>query len=273
MTDPIKSMELYPQPDRLLVELRSRGFADDDAVPVEVLAELDQLHYHGTAALDVAIERAGIDDSSRVLEVGSGWGGCARWLAHRAGAAVTTVEMQSDYDAIGRSLTTRSGLDGRVDHINADFLDFEPQPTYTHVASWLALFHIPDRPRYLAKIAAALEPEGLLWAEDLYARARVPDQERDAFEARLFPNSLVGIDAYRTGLHAAGLEVVEADDMSDDWTDFTTTRAAAFRADRAAFTARHDPATFEALDRFYDGMASDFARGYVGGIRILARKV
>ena len=273
MGDSIKSMELYPQPDRLLVELRARGFADDDAVPVEVLAEVDQLHYHGTAALDVAIEQARIDSSSRVLEVGSGWGGCARWLAHRAGASVTTVEMQADYDAIGRSLTRRTGLDDRVTHVNADFLDFEPEPVHTHVASWLALFHIPDRPRYLAKIAAALEPGGALWAEDLYAREPIPDRERAAFEARLFPNSLVGIDEYRAGLRDAGLEVIHAEDMSADWTDFTATRAAAFRADRASFETRHDPATFEALDRFYDGMASDFSRGYVGGIRVLARKV
>lgn len=268
----ITSMELYPRPERLLVELRARGIADNAPVVVEMLSEIDQLHYHGTAALDIAMERAEIGSASRVLEIGSGWGGCARWIAHRTGASVTAVEMQADYDRIGRSLTARAGLDARVMHVNADFLEFQLAGPYTHVVSWLALFHIPDRPRYLGKIADALEPTGVLWAEDLYARDPVPDNERAAFNARLFPNSLVTIDEYRAGLHQVGLEIVEAEDMSQDWGHFTATRTAAFRADRAAFEHRHGSATFEALDRFYDGMASDFACGFVGGLRVLARK-
>ena len=267
----ITSMELYPRPERLLVELRARGFADDAPVPVETLAQLDQLHYHGTDALDVAIDRAGIDGASRVLEIGSGWGGCARWIAHRTGASVTTVEMQADYDAIGRALTERTGLSDRVDHVNADFLTFDPPATYSHAGSWLALFHIPDRARYLGKIARALEPGGLLFAEDLYAIEPVPAAERADFDARLFPNSLVPHDEYLAGLDAAGFEVLDVEDMTEDWTAFTAERVAAFRTDRVAFEARHDPATFAALDRFYDGMASDFARRLVGGLRVLAR--
>lgn len=273
MSGDITSMELYPRPERLLVELRARGFADDAAVPVETLAELDQLHYHGTEALDVAIERAAIGSESRVLEVGSGWGGCARWLAHRAGATVTTIEMQADYDAIAGSLTQRAGLGDRVEHVNADFLEFDPHAGgFSHVVSWLALFHIPDRPRYLAKITEALEAGGVVWVEDLYAIEPVPEGERAAFDARLFPNSLVAWDEYLAGLETAGLEVVDVEDMTTDWTAFTADRADAFRGARREFEQRHDAATFAALDRFYDGMASDFARGFVGGHRVMARK-
>lgn len=267
----ITTMELYPRPERLLVELRARGFADDAPVPVETLGEIDQLHYHGTDAVDVAIERAGIGGTSRVLEIGSGWGGCARWIAHRTGASVTTVEMQRDYDTIGRSLTERAGLADRVEHVNADFLAFDAPTSFSHAVSWLALFHIPDRPRYLGRIADALDPGGVLFAEDLYAIEPVPEAERADFDARLFPNSLVALDDYVAGLDAAGFDVLDVENMTDDWTAFTADRAQAFRGDRAEFEARHDATTFAALDRFYDGMASDFARRFVGGLRVLAR--
>lgn len=273
MDDSIKSMELYPRPERLLTDLEALGFAGDGPVPVETVARFDQLHYHGTDALDLAIERTGIDESSQVLEVGSGWGGCARWIAHRTGAHVTTVEMQADYDSIGRLLTERTGLAERVEHINADFLTFEPAPAaFTHVTSWLALFHIPERERHLGTIADALESGGIFYAEDLYALEPVPRHERTAFDARLFPNSLVAIDEYLATLDAADLDVVTAHDMTADWTTFTADRLASFRADRTDYERRHDPTTFAALERFYDGMAADFACGFVGGLQVMARK-
>jgi len=273
MADAIKSMELYPRPERVLVELRARGFADHEPVPVETVAEFDQLHYHGTTALDLAIERAAIDADSRVLEIGSGWGGCARWIAHRTGAEVTAVEMQSDYDTIARSLTDRTGLNERVTHVNADFLHLDVEPgSFSHVVSWLALFHIPDRPRYLAVIAAALRPDGALFVEDLHAGAPVPDGEQADFTARLFPNSLVPLDVYVSTVEAAGLSVTAVEDMGADWTAFTTERRDAFRATQADFEQRHDAVTFASLDRFYDGMASDFARGHVGGLRLHATR-
>jgi len=269
----ITSMELYPRPERLLVDIEASGFGGDGPVPIETLAQFDQLHYHGTDALDLAIERTGMDETSRVLEVGSGWGGCARWIAHRTGAHVTTVEMQADYDAIGRALTERTGLAERVVHVNTDFLAFEPEPdAFTHVVSWLALFHIPERARYLATIAEALAPGGVLYAEDLHALDPVPTHERAAFDARLFPNSLVPIDEYLATLDAAGLAVVATHDMTADWTAFTAERLAAFRAGRVEYERRHDPATFAGLERFYDGMAGDFARGFVGGLQVMARK-
>ncbi|MDD9978167.1 MAG: class I SAM-dependent methyltransferase [Boseongicola sp.] len=118
----IKSMQLYPRAERVLDDIANLGFSLQDPLPIDVLNRFDQLHYHGTDALDVAIAASGIKSGQQVLEIGSGWGGCARYIAHASGAHITAIELQSDYHEIGSALTQRTGLSEKVTHINTDFL-------------------------------------------------------------------------------------------------------------------------------------------------------
>lgn len=264
-------MQLYPRADRIFKDLEAEGYQSDNPVPVEILNRYDQLHYHGTEALDTAIEVAGIQAGQQVLEVGSGWGGCARYIAKRTGAHVTAVELQDDYDQVARVLTARAGLSDSVTHLNADFLQVElPIGGYDHAVSWLALFHIPDRPRYLKKLHRLIKPGGLLCAEDLYLISSPPDAETEEFRAHLFPNSLVPPDAYETGLKQAGFTNVHLSDMTEDWSDFTATRLAAFQDARSVYEDIHGTQTYQQIELFYSKMSGYFARGLVGGVRVSA---
>lgn len=268
----IKSMQLYPRAERILDDLTHLGFPSDAAVPVDVLNRFDQLHYHGTEALDVAISACGITSGQNILEVGSGWGGCARYIAHASGAHVTAVELQDDYHDVGSALTRRAGLADHVTHVNADFLEWSvPQGEFDHVVSWLALFHIPERDAYLSRIASALRPGGALFAEDLYQIAPPPEEEADDFRRHLFPNSLLPLDQYTSTLKSAGLELESMDDMTSDWTAFTAERLDAFRENRAGYEAVHGAVGYRVIETFYTKMAGYFARGLVGGLRVQAR--
>ncbi|MEO0371406.1 MAG: methyltransferase domain-containing protein [Pseudomonadota bacterium] len=271
MTDHIKSMQLYPRAERIYAELDALGYAPDAPVTVDVLNQFDQLHYHGTDALDAAIEACGMGADQKVLEVGSGWGGCARYLAKTSGAALDAVELQEDYHRVAQDLTARAGLGNDVTHVNADFLEVAlPDEGYDHAVSWLALFHIPDRPRYQAKIHDALKPGGVLFVEDLFL-IKPPADEED-FARHLFPNSLVPRQSYESSLQDAGFERVTFTDMTVDWTDFTRTRLTAFKQARASYESKHGADGYQALLVFYEKMAGYFADGTVGGVRLCARK-
>ncbi|SLN69137.1 Demethylrebeccamycin-D-glucose O-methyltransferase [Roseovarius albus] len=273
MTDAIKSMQLYPRAERLLDDLAAIGIANGMPVDVETLNQFDQLHYHGTEALDVAIDQTGMAAREQVLEIGSGWGGCARYLAHRSGAHVTAVELQEDYNRIAQDLTNRSGLKEGVTHLNADFLEIAlPRHGFDHAVSWLALFHIPGRARYLGKVHDALKPGGNFYAEDLYLISPPDKAEQEDFKRHLFPNSLVNIESYRTTLREAGFEITDITDMTEDWATFTATRLEAFRNSRSAYVAVHGTDGYRVIETFYDKMAGYFARGLVGGIRFMSRR-
>lgn len=269
-TADIKSMQLYPRPERIIDDLRARGLGDGP-LPLAEVSQLDQLHYHGTDALDVAIEECGIGPAEQVLEVGSGWGGCARYIADRTSAHVTAIELQEDYNKVAQELTNRTGLDANLTHVNADFLQVDlPESGFDHVVSWLALFHIPDRANYLSRISRTLKPGGHFFAEDLYLIQSPPDDEREDFRRHLFPNSLVPLPDYEESLKDAGFTSAALTDMTEDWTAFTATRLAAFRENRAEYETIHGPDGYEVILTFYDKMAGYFARGLVGGVRFKA---
>lgn len=273
VTDGIKSMQLYPRPERIFDDIAALGYAPGRPIPVEVLNQFDQLHYHGVEALDAAILACDIKAGDRVLEVGSGWGGCARYIANQTGAAMTAVELQSDYDRVARELTQRTTLGGSVDHVNADFLELDVAPgAYRHAVSWLALFHIPRRPDYLAKLHASLAPGGNLFVEDLYLIKPPDADERADFDSHLFPNSLVAQDDYFASLAQAGFATVKVDDMTQDWTDFTNSRLDAFRDNRAQYVSVHGEGGYHSLELFYTKMAGYFSRGLVGGLRLTAQR-
>jgi cyclopropane fatty-acyl-phospholipid synthase-like methyltransferase len=273
MADGIKSMQLYPRAERIYNELKALGYGDDDPVDVDVLNRFDQLHYHGTDAIDVAIDACGVAEGHKVLEVGSGWGGCSRYLAKAGGADMTAVELQTDYHAVAMDLTRRADLAEKVEHVNADFLEVPlADESFDHAVSWLALFHIPDRHRYQSKIAAKLKPGGGFFAEDLYLARPLTDTETQDCAVHLFPNSLVSIDEYRTSLQETGFDAVQMDDMTQDWSEFTATRLDAFRENKANYEAMHGADGFAAIHVFYEKMAGYFADGLVGGVRVSARK-
>ena len=272
-TKTIKSMKLYSAVERIYNDLRSEGFGRADPLDVEVLARFDQLHYHGTDAVDLAARSLAITDTSRVLDVGAGFGGPARWLAARTGARVSAVELQADMNATAADLTARCGLSQRVEHVEGDILKVPlPDGAFDGVMSFLALYHIPDRAPLYPQLCRACRPGARLYVEDLYQRSPFDDDERPDLEHMLYANTLPDREGYVAELEQAGWRDVEFHDMTADWTEFTEGRLAAFRAAKERHLKVHGEDVVEALDAFYDTIVRLFQRGHLGGVRLAARK-
>ncbi|MGH7279378.1 MAG: SAM-dependent methyltransferase, partial [Candidatus Rokuibacteriota bacterium] len=69
------------------------------------LFDFDQDHYGGLAAVDALARKAGIEATSRVLDVCAGLGGPARFLASRRGCQVVALELNPGRAAGARRLT------------------------------------------------------------------------------------------------------------------------------------------------------------------------
>ena len=269
----IKSMKLYSHIERVYNELRELGKAQDDPLDAAELTAFDQLHYHGTEAVDESINMIGIDQQSRVLEIGSGFGGPSRHVAARTGATVTALELQPDQDQLAAELTRRCGLAQKLEHVCGDFLQHDWRGReFDSIVSWLAIYHIPDRPRLL-KISRQLLPAGgTFYTEDLYSRGAFDAAEHAELASGLFASHLPDIDTYRAEFETGGFALESVTDMSDDWTNFTTERLAEYRASKDRQVKVHGAATFEAMESFYELVNRHFRSGKLGGIRLLARK-
>jgi len=269
----IKSMKLYQHVGRIENELAELGKSALDELDVDELSRFDQLHYHGTAALDHALAVLAPADGDAWLEIGSGLGGPARYLAAHGGVTVTALELQPDQHALARNLTARCGLDQRIVHRCGDFLAVKWGATrFDAIVSWLALYHIPDRQRLLRKCHALLEPGGYFYAEDLCAVGEIDDAQAAELERDLYAITLPGFEEYRRDLQRAKFRIVACDDMSADWTEYTHARLAAFRAERERQLRVHGAGIVDALDDFYAAVDRQFQSGKLGGIRICAQR-
>jgi cyclopropane fatty-acyl-phospholipid synthase-like methyltransferase len=272
-TPSIKSMKLYDQVERIYNELRARGIDDEAPLGVEDLIPFDQYHYHGTKAVDDAITALHLTSASKVLEVGSGIGGPARYIASKLGCRVTALELQEDLNATARDLTRRCGLQGLVEHIGGNILDDPfPASSFSALISLLVFLHIPKRARLFTACLEVLEPGGTIYIEDFTKISEPSRADWRALEEKVYCNYLPTPEDYVEELHTAGFRDIETRDLTSSWKAFTTERAKAFQVTYARNAEIHGGQVAAGLADFYATVAALYVRGVLGGLRIIARK-
>jgi sarcosine/dimethylglycine N-methyltransferase len=142
----VKHYDTHPiNEDEILTKLAARG-ANLGALTEDDLKDLDQDHYGGVRAVDILCARAGISREHRVLDVCSGMGGPARWIAHRVGCRVTGLDFTLSRVESARRLTARVGLARLVDFVHGDATSMPFSDAVFDVAiSQEAWLHIPDK--------------------------------------------------------------------------------------------------------------------------------
>jgi sarcosine/dimethylglycine N-methyltransferase len=99
--------------ERLKTALAVLGPEDAPLTPRQ-LGALDQFHTRGLAATAELAALIGITADMSVLDVGSGVGGPARFLAATYGCRVTGVDLSEPFVDAARYLTERTGQSGQV---------------------------------------------------------------------------------------------------------------------------------------------------------------
>jgi SAM-dependent methyltransferase len=145
---------------RLKTALAALGPEDQRLAPRQ-LAFLDQFHTRGLAATAELATLAGIAGDMSVLDVGSGVGGPARFLAETYGCRVAGVDLSEPFVEAARYLTERTGQGGQVSFEVASALQLPfgdagfDAALLQHVA-----MNIADRPRLYREIRRVLKPGG-----------------------------------------------------------------------------------------------------------------
>ncbi|MDI1287896.1 MAG: methyltransferase domain-containing protein [Reyranella sp.] len=265
-------MPLYTSLDRIEGGLANLGIGPGDPIRPEQLFSLDQWHYHGTDAVAAAARALGLGPSSRVLDVGAGVGGPARYLAHTFGCHVTALELQPALHEIGVDLTRRSGLSDCVTHVCADALSHPlPSGSFDAVVSLLAVLHIPDRPRLFSRLARVLRAGGRCYLEDLCQRAPLAPRDLDDLRTVVCGVTVTSSADYAADLAASGFTNVVSTDLTDDWAPYAAERLARWRQNHAAYARVHGEEAYAAQARFYAVIARLYDSGSLGGVRLTAR--
>jgi MPBQ/MSBQ methyltransferase len=141
---------------------------DPDNIDPDVLAAADQLHIGGTDATQSLADGAGLHAGMRVLDVGSGIGGPARYLAHHLGVTVQGVDLTPGSVRTAESLTRRSGLDGHVQFSVASALELPFDDGTFDAATMLHVgMNISNKAGAFREIHRVLKPGGIFALYDI----------------------------------------------------------------------------------------------------------
>ena len=134
------------------------------------LASLDQFHVGGLTATTELAARLDPADGATILDVGSGIGGAARYLAAMYGARVAGIDLTAAFVDVASMLSERTGLSDRTTFQRADALDL-PFAGASFDAAWTqhVAMNIADRDRLYGEIRRVLKPRARFAISDVLA--------------------------------------------------------------------------------------------------------
>jgi SAM-dependent methyltransferase len=144
---------------------------EGQTLTVAQLAPFDQFHIRGILATGDLASAARLQPSTRVLDLGCGIGGPARYLAATFGCKVTGVDLSPGFIDAATYLTARCGLSDRVTFQVSDglHLPFEDAAFDTVFLQHVAM-NVEDRPAIYAEVRRILTPGGRFANHDLVLR-------------------------------------------------------------------------------------------------------
>ena len=126
--------------------------------------DLDQAQVH---KMDKIAAMCGMKPGDRVLDVGCGWTGPARYFAREHGCAVTGLtlsEVQRDY---GLEQARAAGVADRIEIVVRDVMNAElPPESFDHVLFLESIIHMPQKAEIFGFCERVLRPGGMTFVQE-----------------------------------------------------------------------------------------------------------
>lgn len=166
----------------------------------------------------IASSRTPLTTSTRILDLGAGYGGAARWLAKQYGCHVTCLNLSEVQNARNREKTREEGLDALIKVVDGSFeaLPFADE-SFQLIWSQDSFLHSSNRSAIVAEISRVLVRSGgtVIFTDPMAAQ--------DADPARLIPiQKRLSIDSglamrqfYQSAFSAQGFQTSSFEDCTE----------------------------------------------------------
>ena len=235
---------------------------------------LDQYHYLGLQANDEVIEILGLRPGIKVLDVGCGIGGPARYLAWKSGCDITGVDIQSGLVDAGNHVCKMVDLSNRVELIAGDVVDkalFQPE-SFDAFISLLVILHIENRKSLFDSLFSAVKSGGTFLIDDMVCLGTFSDEEDRIAKEVIGSPLLPTVAEYRHHLESVGFVDVEFECLTSEWVEWCISRSDQYDASKEQQIKMHGEKVYMQRSSFYADVKRLFLSGKLGGVRITGRK-
>lgn len=197
---------------------------------IETLSKLedifnhDQDHFLGKSAVEKSILKINIRKEDKVLDLGSGFGGPARYIYFNTDCKVDGVEIQKDRWKLSIDLNKKYKIDN-VNFYNDDFTNYTSSTKYNKCVAFLSLLHSIDLNATISNISSLLEPDALFYIEDYLAGENYQENlHSDKLLEFISCPSLIYKNDFQKLLEDNSLEIIEFNDLTEVWKSETIKR-------------------------------------------------
>lgn len=172
------------------------------------------------AKLRLICRKLRLKPGDRLLDVGCGWGGLARFAAREFGAEVFGITLSREQLALARERVAAEGLQDRVQLELMDYRDLPRDGRFDKVVSVGMFEHVghANLPLYCQRLFGAVRPGGLVLNHGITSRhldgRPVAHGAGEFIDRYVFPHGelphLVGISSC---ISEAGLEIVDVESL------------------------------------------------------------
>ncbi|GAB2670255.1 hypothetical protein GCM10027271_33060 [Saccharopolyspora gloriosae] len=156
-----------------------------------------------------------ITPETRILDIGAGYGGAARYLAKTYGCKVACLNLSEVENARNVEFNRAAGLDHLIEVKDGSFEDIPFQDNaFDVVWSQDAILHSGDRERVLEEVTRVLSKGGSFVFTDPMAADNARKQDLGPILDRLSLDTMGSPGFYRRELARLGLQTIDFEDLS-----------------------------------------------------------
>ncbi|MGF1473733.1 MAG: SAM-dependent methyltransferase [Rubrobacteraceae bacterium] len=164
----------------------------------------------------MASRLGGLGPESRVLDIGAGYGGPARFLAENYGCRVVALNLSDVENARNRALNEERNLNHLVDVVDASFEDVPyDDDAFDVVWSQDAILHSGEREKVFTEVSRVLKEDGEFVFTDPMKADGCPDEVLQPILDRIHLDSLGSPDYYRRTAREVGLRELGFEDHTE----------------------------------------------------------